>query len=204
MKKTLFSIICIFTFTLIGCVNEEEKTNLELDEKSDTYIFKSIEFYLAEGDGVTNIQMELPKKVIDNYTNASGSIIVNQHEGVVETSTFKSEELLSYNFKVNDSIRISLPDMIIGDGYISSGIQRVKFSNYETEVFPLKATKSTYSITPYVKLTVERIALFYEMKTSYSAMLIGEKTGKVIYIKGKWEGSILDYVYCKGRWENLE
>lgn len=117
----------------------------------------------------------------------------NVSEEYTESSTFGKTEGLTTTSKISNStsFKIGLP-LIGGDGKVDTEMTTEKSWTYsENRTVTNKKTISDtfgYTAPPYTNIRIDLYLMVYDLNVTYIMTLKGNKSGKIIKLKGKWEG----------------
>jgi len=129
MKKILYFIFCIFLFS--SCDSDKV-----IEESEDIYAFKSIKYFLKEGDGMNIGTALIDSRKYSNRTTTDELLTIGVPDQV-ETSQFIYNEKSPFTLQTNDLLKISVPVLIDGDEilvstnkwkYSVNGIEDLPFS----------------------------------------------------------------------------
>lgn len=114
-------------------------------------------------------------------------------EEYTESSTFGKTEGLTTTSKISNSasFKIGLP-FIKGDGKVDTELTTQKSWTYSESktVTNKKIIKDTFGYTapPYTNIRINLNLMVYDLNVTYIMTLKGNKSGRTIKLKGKWEG----------------
>lgn len=117
----------------------------------------------------------------------------NVSEEYTESSTFGKTEGLTTTSKISNStsFKIGLP-LIGGDGKVDTEMTTEKSWTYsENRTVTNKKTISDtfgYTAPPYTNIRIDLYLMVYDLNVTYIMTLKGNKSGRIIKLKGKWEG----------------
>lgn len=114
-------------------------------------------------------------------------------EEYTETSTFGKTEGLTTTSKMSNStsFKIGLP-LISGDGKVDTEMTTEKSWTYsENRTVTNKKTISDmfgYTAPPYTNIRINLYLMVYDLDVTYIMTLKGNRSGRIIKLKGKWVG----------------
>lgn len=202
MKKVLVLILAVIIF-VPSCSNDTEnsvlspETDAKTDTKTDTYVFSSIKYSFQDGDGVKESQYTVSPVVFANNTSSEISVIsINPVcAELKQRSQFFPDQKPSVNTEISDSVKIGIPYNLDKNPFDKQEWFNVSTTvgwvYSESESLSSDTTKITdkLRIAPNKSLKLERVFIKREVQASYKATFIGEKTGAIIEISGKWKGT---------------
>jgi hypothetical protein len=138
-------------------------------------------------------------KTIHGYNkNGPGIIYIEEalSEQITETSTFSEVQGVKMTNKITASANISFPVIKTLSGSFSVETSNEHSLAYTTTRQTSKtktiSTKLQYQVPPYTDIDIEIYAVKYNAAISYTATLRGVESGRVINLKGKWNGNVAD------------
>ncbi len=184
MKKLLPLVFLIFLFYSCG-----DDTQPVITEPENVYEFQSIKYSLEEGDGIKMDTVTIFNRDYFNKTSIAATVKIDVPDQN-ETSQFLSNKKSTVSLQTNDSLKIAVPILINGNTIFTS-THKWKYSEGKEEVLPhtISNSSETYSLTPNTKLTVNIYAIRQNITTSYIATFEEKKTGEIVNIEGKWNGT---------------
>lgn len=199
MKKVLILILAVIIF-FPSCSNDGDDSALSPETgtstETDTYVFSSIKYSFQNGDGVKESQYTVSPVVYANNTSSEISVFsINPVcTELKQRSQFFPDHKPLVNTEKNDSVKIGIPYNLDKNPFdrqewfnVSSPVE---WTYSESESVSSDTTKITdkIRIAPNKSLKLERVFIKREIQASYKATFIGEKTGAIVEISGKWKG----------------
>ena len=182
-------IIPLLVFSLVwaGC-----SKNAEQEIEKDTYVFQDIHFFIneADGDGIKILEYDESRGAIHNATSSEAKCSMGSPYKKSDSSTFFHETFTLRSLVVQPTKEISLPHDI-RNGELVIGKQQGEYLLNGTQVFPHSEQPedpNIITIPAYTKFDIQDHYEHRQIKTSYTALFVGQKTGTVMEVSGKWKG----------------
>lgn len=159
----------------------------------DEFRIVDITYGLTAGDNLVVTPKVVAIKSLVNDTDIPVNRTISLQEVVSNESTFAETEGLSITVRMDASLKFGIPEFI--DGSFSSGTTSGKTWSYtighkETQSFTISET-ITQNIPARTTVTAKLIATEYKAALTYIAEMVGVNTGKTIFLKGKWDGTVV-------------
>lgn len=194
-----------FDFKMYGLQPENENSNTlifspnGLDQRIamwevypiDEFRIVNITYDLTTDDKLVVIPKLLSSRNLDNDTDVPATRTFSFQETISSESSFAKTEGLNVNSST--SVKFGLPGF--KEGGFDFGVSTGKNWSYtvgqkEIQTFTVSET-ITQEIPARTSIIAEFVATEYQASLTYIAQMVGVNTGKTIYLKGRWDGVVV-------------
>jgi len=202
MNKLLLLIFSVVI--ILGCDKQTDEVipdDPEGPPKGELFKLKNIEFVPSTDESIETFTV--PRKSLDfsNGTSVRQLVVITPSKDLVETSIFQSAELKKYD--IVDTTGVAVPLNIDENGNISLGESKWPFKESVVEMPTALDLNDSVYVEASKKLHVNLSVNMIKYKSSYTAILVGEESGKEIKITGEWTGVYPVNANVKYQVENL-
>ena len=159
----------------------------------DEFEIHDITYDLTTGDNLVVIPISVNTYTLSNGTDEPLTRTISIQETVSNESSFSNTEKLTVTIKNDASVKVGVGKFV--EGSFSSGMTSAKEWSYTVggrEVKTKTITETVVQVVPARTVITARIfASQYNATLTYIAKLKGINTGKTIYLKGKWNGVVV-------------
>lgn len=159
----------------------------------DEFEIKNITYELTTGDNLVVVPTLVDIRTVVNNTDEPITRQIQLQGVVTSSSSFSKTDKLTVSIKQDVSVKIGIAGFF--EGSLSQGVSGSKEWSYtvggtETRSTTISETL-TYVVPSRTTNTVKMIASKYDASLTYIAELKGVTTGKTVYLKGKWDGIVV-------------
>lgn len=158
--------------------------------------------YIKEGnDYIDTVAISYKTYTYDNLDGETPILReLTIDETIKTTSTFTENYGLSTSFTNSASAKVGIPviemDLSFSSSYTTTNTWSFSFGKTEEKIVKY-IDKMNYTIPPRKYAVVTTILRNYIAQLTYIAEVRERHTGKILYVKGKWNGQIGDDFYLK-------
>lgn len=198
MNKLLPLIFCLFFLTACTKNKNVEKPVEPVvpvkPEVPETYSVQNVRFNV-EGDNFERIfVVNKPSMGVINRTSNPTSANLNPSQGFMESSEFKSDKNEVLNIQESDVSKIRIPTYISKNKEITLGEKKWAYSSLPSQLPTNQDFKTVIAVPAYHQMSSTVNLTVKEYSASYTATLIGLKSGKQVVVNGTWKGtSLVDF-----------
>lgn len=159
----------------------------------DEFEIKEITYELTTNDKLTVIPTHIASKTLINNSDIPAIRTLTFEETTSNESSFSELVGLKITNKISTSTKVGIAEFLNGEfsGETSSEMTW-NYTTNKKEVQSFKITESvTQEVPPRTTLEVRLLATKYSARMTYIAELYGNNSGKTIYLKGKWDGAVV-------------
>lgn len=152
-----------------------------------------MKYQLTTGDDLVVVPQFLNSMTVSNDTDEPVVKVITIQNTVTNESNFSQTEKLSIAIKNGGSVKVGIPKFVEGSfdsSTTSSQEWSFSFGNKETVTKTMSETV-TQTIPARTTITVRLYASEYKASLTYVVKLKGLSTKKIIYLKGKWNGVVV-------------
>ena len=198
MNKLLPLVFCLFF--LSACTknkNIEKPTEPVVPVKPEVpevYSVQSVRFNVEGDNYERTFIVSKPSMSVINRTSNPTSANLNPSQGFMESSEFKSDKNEVLNIQESDLSKIRIPVYISQNKEITLGEKKWAY-HINTSQLPTKQDfKTVIPVPAYHEMNSTVDLKVQEYSTAYTAILIGQKSGKEVVVNGIWKGtSLVDF-----------
>ena len=180
MKKILLWLLPV---VLVSC----EKTTYSPDPVDDQYSLKSITYHVGEGDKMETFVRPLHSLEYANYTDAVQHVVVDPLADIQESSQFTSDDGKAFTLVEGAAPTVAVP-VGLNDGVVTVGEEKWSYSGEAMQLAPAVNYRDTIAVPPNTRITLLMNVYLNELNLSYTATFVGNPTGTVTEVSGKWKG----------------
>lgn len=159
----------------------------------DEFKIEEIKYELTTNDKLSVVPTQIATKTLENNTDISATRTISFQETVSSESTFSELVGLKITNKISASQKVGIAKFINGEftnETTSEQTWNYTVGNKETQSYTISETV-TQEIPPRTTIQAKLIATKYNTNMTYIAKLYGINCHKTIYLKGKWQGAIV-------------
>lgn len=170
----------------------------------DNSEFRRVRYIKEPGDYIDTVITNLKTYTYENiYGEYPLTTSLNIEETLRTTSKFSQNHGISVQYSNSSSVKVGIPDinsdLTFSTNYTTNNSWSLSFENTEEKTV---SVKSTHGVTiPAKKNAIITVAMRdYVAQLTYIAEIRCTNTGKILYVKGKWNGKMGDDVFLKLRY----
>lgn len=159
----------------------------------DEFNILEISYKLSSGDNLVVAPKVVQTKTLVNNTDEPATRTITLSEAVSNESTFSQTEKMSVSIRQDASVKFGIAEFVEGNLSVgSTSSSEWSYTVGQKEVHTTTITESISQIVPpRTTITAKLVASEYKAKLTYIAKLLGINTNKTIYLKGKWDGIVV-------------
>lgn len=159
----------------------------------DEFRIEDITYDLTTNDKLTVIPTQIATKTLVNDTDLPATRVISFQESITNESSFSNLEGLKVSISTSTSAKVGIGDFF--EGSFNSETTSEKSWTYtvggkETQTYSISES-ITQDVPPRTTIKAQLMATKYDATLTYIAKLYGIHTGKTIYLKGKWNGAVV-------------
>lgn len=159
----------------------------------DEFEIQDITYDLTTGDDLVVTPISVNTHTLSNGTDEPAIRTISIQETVSNESSFSNTEKLTVTIKNDASVKVGVGKFV--EGSFSSGMTSAKEWSYTVGGREVKTKTITETVVQEVParttITARIFATQYNASLTYVVKLKGISTGKTIYLKGRWDGVIV-------------
>lgn len=159
----------------------------------DEFKILDITYELSSGDNLVVTPKIVQERTLANNTDEPVTRTITLQESVSNESTFSQTEKMSVSIRQDASVKFGIAKFV--DGNLSVGSTSSSEWSYTVGQKEVHTTTITEAITqivpPRTTITAKLVASEYKAKLTYIAKMLGINTNQTIYLKGKWDGIVV-------------
>jgi len=201
-KLILTAILAVF---LVSCNNDE---NEELQDNKK-YTLASIQWKLAEGDGLEIVEKQIPKEVFRNDGNLPMPVVIKPIEKIEETSYFECDDMEFLNKWGGEDLFVSVPSefSLLSDsyGYFAGGVQAPLYAGEKVRLKPTIHMQDSTNLPPNTEFSYEATVNMKKITATFSARFVTEDGGYDSFeVTGKWIGILFNNISERGVYNDIK
>lgn len=159
----------------------------------DNFRVEEITYDLTTDDNLSVIPTQIANKTLVNDTDVPATRTLSFQETVTNESSFSELMGLKITDKISATHKFGIAKFLNGEYTMETTSEQTwnyTVGNKETQSYTISETV-TQEIPPRTTIEAKLMATKYSATMTYVAKLYGINCGKTIYLKGKWNGAIV-------------
>lgn len=159
----------------------------------DNFRIEEITYDLTTDDNLSVIPTQIANKTLVNDTDVPATRTLTFQETVTNESSFSELMGLKMTDKISATHKVGIAKFLNGEYTMETTTEQTwnfTMGEKETQSYTISETV-TQEVPPRTTIEAKLMATKYNATMTYIAKLYGINCGKTIYLKGKWNGAIV-------------
>lgn len=172
---------------LLSCSSDNDGSGIP---DNDKYILAEIEFSFSDDDSITKTSSIAKEEHFLNYGESMAPFEAIFTDSTYFTSEFSRDlTFLDVDLVIPDDFEIIVPDTVENGKIIYLDYFKYNEDEPEVMVFSKSTSKISTTVPPGYNINSKKVMEKTEKLFTYTALCRNVKTGKQLFVSGKWHGA---------------